>query len=345
MNCVLYIFAAGAASGMDMRYRTGLQLLQATVGVEADARSLLPTFPLKIDVPSLLTDFRDVAEIPFPKRPDGRIEVHDESGEAPGFSLENDVAVFRGPLRKLERGASDARYSLWGNQGFLYRFFLALLERHHAVYSFHACGLIDERTRRLYVVAGGPGSGKTVYLLSGIAKGLKLFSTETVHFQFARGGLTWFKGSLVDNVRLGTLIHDFPRFCPPALAGEKGEGVWGRKVALDLSRVQAARDTLLSPPVVLILPHIEEGRPGLTVTRIEDRRAAAKAVFDNISQKIAESFILDDRLAIPGMDTSALSAARLTVASLLVGHRTIESISSVLSNPAECWGDFIRSSP
>jgi hypothetical protein len=328
-----------------MRYRTGVQLLKATVGVEAEARSLLPPFPLKIDVPSLLTDFRDVAEIPFPRSPDGRIEVHDDPDEAPGFFLDGDTAVFRGPLRKLERAASDARFSLWGNQGFLYRFLLARLERRHAVYSFHACALVDERSGRLYVVAGGAGSGKTVYLLSGIGKGLKLFSTETVHFQFARGGLTWFKGSLVDNVRLGTLIHDFPRFCPPAFAAETGESIWARKIAVDLSRVQAARDTLLSPPVVLVFPHIEEGRPGLTVTSIEDRRAAAKAVFDNISQKIAESFVLDDRLAVPGLDTSDLAAARLDAAALLVGHRTVESISSVLSNPAECWRGFLRSSP
>jgi len=328
-----------------MRYRTGVQLLQATVGVEADARSLLPPFPLKIEVPSLLTDFRDVVEIPFPKAPDGRIEVHDEDAERPGFVLDGEAAVFRGPMRRLERSASDPRFGLWGNQGFLYRFLLAQLERRHGVYSFHACGLVDERSGRLYVVAGGPGSGKTVYLLGGIAKGLTLFSTETVHFQFTQHGLTWYKGSLVDNVRLGTLIRDFPKFCPPALASETGEGIWGRKIALDLGRVQSAAATLLSPPVVLIFPHIEEGRPGLTVTRIEDRRAAAKAVFDNISQKIAESFVLDDRLPVPGLDTSALAGARLNAASLLVGHRTIESISSVLSNPAECWGHFLRSAP
>jgi hypothetical protein len=94
--------------------------------------------------------------------------------------------------------------------------------------------------------------------------------------------------------------------------------------------------------VTLLLPRIEEGRPGLTVTRIAGRKAAAKAVFDNISQKIAETFVLDDRLAMPGLDTPALAAARLSAATLLVGHKTMESISSVLSNPAECWGDFLK---
>jgi hypothetical protein len=326
-----------------MTHRTGLRVLQATVGIEADARALLPAFPLKIEVPSLLTDFRDIAEIPYPARPDGRISLFNTTGGDIEYSFLDGQAVFRGPLREFERSASDARFTLWGNQGFFYRLVLYLLELRHAVFSFHACGLYDERAHRLYVVAGGAGSGKTVYLLSGIAKGLRLFSTETVHFQFARSGLAWFKGSLVDNVRLGTLVHDFPMFCPPEFAGLGGDDVWRRKIALDLGDRQASRDTLLSPAVVLIFPHIEEGRPGLTVTRVDDKRAAAKAAFDNISQKIAESVLLHDRLAVPGLDTAGLAAARLDAARLLVGHRTIESIASVLSNPAECWGDFLRS--
>jgi hypothetical protein len=326
-----------------MMHRTGLRVLQATIGIETDARALQPCFPLKIEVPSLLTDFRDVVEIPYPARPDGRISLFNTAGGDLEYSFRDDRAVFRGPLRKFEKSASDARYSLWGNQGFFYRLVLYLLELRHAVFSFHACGLYDEKAHRLYVVAGGAGSGKTVYLLSGIAKGFRLFSTETVHFRFGRSGLEWFKGSLVDNIRLGTLVHDFPMFCPPEFAGLAGDEMWRRKIALDLGDRQSSRDTLLSPAIVLIFPHIEEGRPGLTVTRIEDKRAAAKAAFDNISQKIAESVLLYDRLAVTGLDTAGLAAARLDAARLLVGHRTIESISSVLSNPAECWGDFLRS--
>ena len=172
-------------------------------------------------MPSLLTDFREVEEIAYPARPDGRISLYGTTGGDIEYSFRNDHAVFRGPLRKFERSASDARYSLWGNQGFFYRFVLYLLELRHAVFSFHACGLYDERNHRLYVVAGGAGSGKTVYLLSGIGKGLTLFSTETVHFRFGRSGLAWYKGSLADNVRLGTLVHDFPMFCRPNSPGSR----------------------------------------------------------------------------------------------------------------------------
>ena len=107
-------------------------------------------------------------------------------------------ARFKGPFLKLTQEASDLRFSLWGNQGFLYRYALYLLEKKHRIYNFHACALFHEKKDQMFVVIGGAGSGKTVYLLSGLIKGLKLFSTETVHFRIEKNAVTWFLGSLVE---------------------------------------------------------------------------------------------------------------------------------------------------
>jgi len=325
-----------------MHYRMGVQILETTVGLESNSRALLPRFPPPIEVPSLLTDFRDVREIPDPVRPDGRIVLaRTRSGRAE-YSLSGRKAIFRGPLLDLERKTSDIRFSLWGNQGFLYRFVLHLLESRHGIFSFHAAGLYEERADRLFVVAGGAGSGKTVYLLSGLAKGLSLFSTETVHFRFEPEGLTWFKGSLVDNIRLGTLVHDFPEFCPAELAGITGDAVWRNKIALDLSARQSSRDTLVQPSLVLVFPHIEEGRPGFVAHSMDDPNLAAKSVFDNLSQKIAETVVLYDRLPVPGFDNAALAGKRLKASQALIKHGSVERIAAVLSNPAECWGDLMK---
>ncbi len=326
-----------------MTHRTGLRILNATVGVEADSPRLLPQFPLKVEVPSLLTDFRNVLAVPYGRGFDGTIVLEQTPSSGWLYRRAGRTARFRGPLLAAERKASDLRYGLWGNQGFLYRFVLFLLELRHAVFSFHAAGLYDERRHTLYVVAGGAGSGKTVYLLSGLTRGLGLFSTETVHFRFEKRGVAWFKGSLVDNVRLGTLIQDFPQFCPPDVARLTGDEIWRKKIALDLGRHQSVQDILSSPDIVLIFPRIEAGRPGFVATPMDDRRTSAKAVFDNISQKVAETFVLYDALAIPGFDSSGLAAARWHAAVSLIAHPATRTAVAVLSNPAQCWGDLTES--
>ena len=323
-----------------MVYRTGIHVLLAEIAIESNRRSLLPHFPLRIEVPSLLTDFRKVEETTFPSRPDGRIIIENTRSAGWDYAFSRGKAVFRGPFQLFEKSASDTRYTFWGNQGYLYRYILYALESGHAVFSFHAAGLYDPARNRLYIVAGGAGSGKTVFLLGGISRGLKLFSTETVHFRLDKSGPTWFKGSLVDNVRMGTLVRDFPRFCPPGVRDLAEAEVWKKKIALDLSSFQSTPDTLVQPEIVIIFPRIEEGRRGYVATPLSDRRKAAKAVFDNVSQKIAETVVLYDRVAVPGFDSAALARARLKASEALIGHRSVRTPVTVLSNPAECWSDL-----
>jgi len=318
-------------------HRTGLRILKTTVGIQSNTRLLLPKFPLKIEVKSLLTDFHDVAEIPFSSNLDGQIVLTNATSAAATFSRSEKKAVVRGPLVGLERRASDLRFSLWGNQGFLYRFILYLLEAKHRIFSLHACGLYDEKRNILYIIAGGAGSGKTVYLLSGLLRGLKLFSTETVHFRSTEKGLVWFKGSLVDNVRLGTLVHDFPQFLPRRVREIGKRDLWQKKIALNLTSYQFAADTLSSPRLIILFPRIEEGRKDSLVMSLDGSSLAAKTLFDNISQKIAESVVLYDRMAIPGFDDRRLAEARLRSSYRLVRHPSIIKIASVLSSPAECW--------
>jgi len=317
-----------------------VRVLKATIRLASNREEILPSFPLKIEVPSLRTDFRDVVEVPSSRAADGEIAIEDRAGR-PSARISGRRAWFGGPFRRLAREVSDVRFGFWGNQGFLYRFALRLLEERHGIFSFHAAGLVDERGPALYVVVGGAGSGKTVFLLSGLARGLKLFSTETVHFRFASASVLWDKGSLVDNVRLGTLVHDFPKFLPSGISPTGSTDLWDRKIALDLGPFAASADTLANPDVVLLLPRIEEGREGYLRRRVEDPRTAAKAFFDNISQKIAESFILYDSLAVPGQDTPALAAARLRAVRRLAVHPTVRLTAKVLSGPARCWGDLL----
>jgi len=321
-------------------FRKGLKILEATVGVESNREELLPQLPFKIEVKSLLTDFKDVERIDYRENLDGYISIEELSRE-PLLEISGDKARFRGSFLKLTEEASDLRFSLWGNQGFLYRFALYLLEKKHRIYNLHACALYDEQKKRLYIVIGGAGSGKTVYLLSGLAKGLKLFSTETVHFRIEKDFISWFMGSLVDNIRLGNLIYHFPQFLPE-IGYKKNGGEWQRKIALDLSSYRKDFDRLENPSqVIIIFPRIEEGRKGFILNLFEDKRKAAKALFENISQKITETFILYDRIPVLGFDRSDMADARLRAANELANHRTVIKIASILTNPYDCWGNIL----
>lgn len=322
-----------------MIFKTALKILKATVGVEVNREQLLPPFPFGIEVKSLLTDFHRVDQIPYGEDHDGYIRIRDAQVDPQYERLEKKF-IFEGPFDKLSQTASDLRFSFWGNQGFLYRYVLYLLEKHHKIYNLHACALYDQDTHAIYLIIGGAGSGKTVYLLSGLEKGLRLFSTETVHFRIENNAIEWFKGSLVDNVRFGTLVHDFPRFRPD-LKIPPPEEIWQKKIALNLSSYATDFDSIKKTKAVHILfPHIEEGRKGYVLNKITDVNKSVKLVFDNISQKIVETTILFDQIPVLGMDEAEMARSRFEKSYKIVKHPSITEIVSILSNPRDCWGDF-----
>ncbi len=327
----------------DWPYRIGAKILFCQFGLSSNCLEILPEWPGKIEVSSLLTDFHEVIPIDWPQRgADAYIYIQNSSGSKPHYEIEGNKWFFEGPFVDLAHLASDRRFSFWGNQGFLYRLTLTCLEKNHDVYSLHACGLVDETGKKLIVVAGGAGSGKTVFLLSGLRRGLKLFSTETVHFRIVDDQIHWFMGSLIDNVRLGSLRHDFPDFLSSELRGlTDWSKEWQTKIALDLSAFRFSSAVLNSPELWIIFPHIEEGRTECTINEIGDRRQAARLLFQNLTEKIATSFILYDVLPVAGFDHRDLASKRLEAVVKLLQHPQTKALIEILASPKECWGNLL----
>ena len=147
-------------------------------------------------------------------------------------------------------------------------------------------------------------------------------------------------GSQVDNVRLGTLKHNFPNFYPDAdLPEVKDE--WQKKIALDLAYYKTNEGQYINPETVIIFPRIEQGWSGFFQSPVGDKRKLTKLLFDNISQKIAETVILYDRIPITGLDNRISASNRLITTEEFVQHKSIIKTVSILSNPRECWGDLI----
>ena len=324
-----------------MTYTSALQIGPVRVGITSSHPDHIPHFPGKIEVKSLLTDFLRVEDIPFSEGLDGYIHI-EEAEELPRCRFSDGRITLRGPILELAEKASDARYSLWGNQGLLYRYTLFLMETRHQFYNFHACALYAPDERALFVVAGGAGSGKTVYLLSGLSQGLRLFSTETVHLELRGEESVWHMGSLVDNIRLGTLKHDFPEFLPETPLPPP-DRIWQEKAAIDLTRYRTQDETIRAPTSILLLfPHIEMGRKEFTLNRIGDKERAAKQLFDNASEKLAESFVLYDTIAVPGFDNPAAAQRRLDAMRQFVNNPRIRMIASILADPQHCWGNILQ---
>ncbi|MFC2156219.1 hypothetical protein ACFLT9_00140 [Acidobacteriota bacterium] len=324
-----------------MIYTKAVQILKATIGIASNSETHLPQLPFPIEVKSLHTDFFSVEEVPFQDDLDGYISIEDSEEEA-WYRVEKDTIHFRGPFNKMRTQSSDLRFTFWGNQGFLYRYTLFLLEKKHHIYNLHACALYEKETQTLFVIIGGAGSGKTVYLLSGLAQGLQLFSTETVHFSIEEGGIRWYLGSLLDNIRYGNLIYDFPQFLPPGPTPDPDQA-WQKKIALDLSSYRTDFDEVLNPKsVVILFPHIEQGRQGFQLTPVDDKRKSTKFLFDNISQKITETVVLFDSLPFLGLDEEPLAVKRLNNIKHLMQHPSIRLTASVLTNPKDCWGNLLN---
>jgi hypothetical protein len=317
-------------------FETALKILEATVGIRSNRKDLLPALPSRVEVESLLTDFRDVDEIPCGDNLDGYLSIEDTDGDFT-YEFRKNCVMFKGPLSRMQKEASDPRYTLWGNQGFLYRYILYLLEKSHSIFNFHACALYQEDIDRLFVIIGGAGSGKTVYLLSGLEKGMKLFSTETVHFRMTENDLFWYMGSVVDNVRHGTLLHDFPRFLPPGDVPDI-QSVWEKKIAINLASYCAQEEIIKNPHSIHILfPRIEKGFEQPVWNSIRNTRKAEKLLFDNITEKLAETTLLYDKHPVSGLDNHDLASTRLESVKKLANHQTIEEIGSVLAGPKNCW--------
>ncbi|MCX7974453.1 MAG: hypothetical protein N3B16_08125 [Candidatus Aminicenantes bacterium] len=328
-----------------MAFYQGVKILFCQFGLASNKKEILPIWPGKIDVPSLLTDFHEILANDWPKGlADAYIFILDSKNLKPRYVNQGNYWYFEGPFLELAKQTSDRRFTFWGNQGFLYRLTLSSLEKNHHVYSFHACGLVDESGKKLIVVAGGAGSGKTVYLLSGLRLGYKLFSTETVHFRLVGNEVEWFMGSLVDNIRLGTLRHHFPEFLPSEFENNLGwTKEWQQKVAIDLSAYKFTSTTLRSPECWLIFPHIEEGWESYQLNEISDQRVAARILFNNITEKIANSFILYDALALTGFDSPTMALSRLEILIKLLSHSKTRNPIEILANPKECWRPILES--
>lgn len=320
--------------------KKAFRILKARFGILANNPELVPDIFFSVAFESLLTDFYTVEAIEYTDNLDFYIVITEKPDAALDIKVKNDGIDLTGPVLQATEQASDLRFTLFGNEGLLFRYVLMFMEKKYDTYSLHACSLYDPGSNHMYIAPGGAGAGKTCLILKGLELGLKIFSTEMTHFSF-ENGLTLFKGSLIDNIRIGNLKYSYPSV-PEKLGLRLPETAdeWGRKIPVDLSAEQTEFDTISETKITFILPHIEEGRDKCIVTDVKDSRVARKALFDNISDKIAENVVLYDRLIITGLDNPSLAKNRFNAVDKLLG--SVKRVVRVIAGSQNCWEGILE---
>lgn len=278
----------------------GVKICEARIGINTNSPQLVERNKFFW----LDTNFHSVEEIPYDKAKDSRVDIVDRTG-SPTIEVEGDLLRLAGPFSQLEEETQDKRFSLFGNLGIFSPWVLKTLEEKHRIFTFHACALVKDGV--FVVILGGAGAGKTVFILSSLKKGWRLFSTEFVHFR-VEDKVTFFKGPVKDPVRIDTLTDHFPWIIDETEVNLR-DGVGGKSV-VNLSSYQTDENLYTNPEVVLVIPHVEEKRHRIVQEDVEDRDAFLRTLFHNASDKISKSTLLYREFAIPGVDSVSLVQTR-----------------------------------
>lgn len=318
-------------------YKRAVKCLDARIGIVSNNNDLIrdKRYFESTRVESLRTDVHRVAEVPY-ENIDAEFFVLDDPSLKPCVSISNEICFSSGDFSTWEKDCKDIRYSLFGNLGLFFRYTLSSLERFHRIYSFHASSLYIPRSNSLLLVTGGPGAGKSVYLLKGVAEGWKIFSTEMTHMRITKDGIEFYKGSLLDNVRLGTLIYDFPQAIDKlGLKIPQAENVWEEQIAIDLSSMEA-EDIYRNPKVQIVNVRIESNREKAEVSTIKNKDKIVRTLFKYASEKFAPPWLMYERLPVTGCDDEQLAKTRLETMRTFLEKADLLPVKSILAGVKTC---------
>jgi hypothetical protein len=318
-------------------YKRALRCLDAKIGIVSNNNELIrdKRYFDSDKLESLLTNVHQLPEVPY-ENTDADFIVFDDPQVKPCISIGERACFCSGDFSNWEGECKDIRYSLFGNLGLFFRYSLAVLERFHGIYSFHASSLYIPSNNTILLIVGGAGAGKTVYLLKGVVEGWKILSTEMTHLRITKDGYEFYKGSLYDNVRVGSLVYDFPEAIDKlGVEIPQVENVWGHKVTIDLKPLEAD-DVYRNPKVQIINARIESDRKKADVSIMKERDKILWALYQNASEKLAPPWLMYERLPIGGCDDEHLAKARMETLRKFLDIADILPVKSILAGVKNC---------
>ncbi len=315
----------------------GLRILGVTYGLGSNNRDLIfnPEFFEPGEIQSQITNWCEIEAIPYGPGLDAYCHFLDDPALPFEIQVNERELFVQGDLSRLDHAGSDRRWSLMGNMGLFFRYALTEQER-HGIYALHASSIYRPHEGELLVIVGKSGAGKTVYLLDALARDDQIFSTEMTYFRPGPEGVVFYRGALMDNIRVGNFVYDFPEAVERlALELPQVKDPWEAKISVSLRGVTTEQSELVNPKLSFIFPRIEAGREYAIVHDIARPRTLVRLLFESASEKIGSTTLLYEELPVAGLDSTALAQARWEAVSQLVAapHWEIKQARTILAGP------------
>jgi hypothetical protein len=314
--------------------------LGITYGLGSNNGDLIhnPEFFEPGEIQSQVTNWSDIQQLAYARDLDAYCHFLDEPELPFDISIRERELLVQGDLSRLDREGRDRRWSLLGNMGLFFRYALTVQER-HGVHSLHASAIYKPGEDELMVFVGKAGAGKTVYLLEALARNYQIFSTEMTYFRLAPEGVVFYRGALMDNIRVGNFVYDFPRAARRLnLTLPEVDNPWEAKISVSMAGVTTERRELVNPRLSFIFPRIEAGHDQATVHDIARPRTLVRMLFESASEKIGATTLLYEELPVTGLDSPALAQARWEAVTRLVAapRWEVKQARTILAGPKSC---------
>jgi len=315
----------------------GFRILGITYGLGSNNRDLIfnPEFFEPGEIQSQITNWCEIQAIPYGPGLDAYCHFLDDPALPFEIRVGERELFVQGDLSRLDREGHDRRWSLLGNMELFFRYALTVQER-YGIYALHASSIYKPHQDELLVIVGKAGAGKTVYLLEALLRGYQIFSTEMTYFRLAPKGIVFYRGALMDNIRVGNFVYDFPQAAERLeLELPQTENPWEAKISVSLRGVTTEQAELVNPKLSFIFPRIEAGREHAIVNDVTRPRTLTRLLFDSASEKIGSTTLLYEELPVAGLDSPRLAQARWEAVTQLVAapHWEIKQARAILAGP------------
>ena len=289
---------------------------------------------------SLLSNFRHLVSIPYTGNHHASIIITDDDRLPFSLTTEGDTMYVSGPITQLEQSTADKRSSIFGNMGIVSKFMIAVMER-HGIYSFHSTSFYDPATKRLFLVLGESGAGKSTVLLAALEKNLEVFGTELTHVSIQQDKTVFHKGSLIQNCRVGNLVEDFPELQAPLhITGLPTTNVWHSYLSVDLTERAFPQEELIDPAVTVLFPKIESDRKVPEQFQMGTKRLDEK-IFRNLCEKTGAATYAYGKHFCPALDTPQAETRRAAFALEFTRTTRIDAVWKTLANPHMCLQQIV----
>jgi hypothetical protein len=290
------------------------------------------------EIQSQITNWCEIEAVPYGRDLDAFAHFLDDPALAFDVKARERELYVQGDLARLEREGLDKRWFLLGNIGLWFRWALTVQER-HGIYSLHASSIYKPNADELLVIVGKAGAGKTVYLLESLVRGYHVFSTEMTFFRVEGERLVFYRGALMDNIRVGSFVYDFPQAAKRlGLTLPETDDPWETKISVPMHSVTTERSELVNPKISFLFPRIETGVAHAQVHEVKSPRTLVRLLFDSLSEKIGSTTLICEELPVTGLDSPALAQARWETVRQLVAapHWQIKQAKNILAGPKSC---------